>query len=158
MSFSLLISALTIPEAVLGVTLLNKVSDFITDGGGLLKLLSSSQLLAINSSPFSLEELSTLAEMVLHGLLALRMVLHGLLALSGGELDMLDFFLCCFLDRLSWLFLSNWFLSRAFTPTPPASSSIPPMTAKPDPALSQESPENLLLTSSPGFNVKSLKL
>ena len=78
------------------------------------------------------------------------MVLHGL----GGELDMLDFFLC-FFDRLSWLFLSNWFLSRAFTP--PASSSMPPMTANPEPALSQASPDSLL-TSSPGFTVKSLKL
>jgi len=142
-SFSLLISALTIPEAVRGVALLNSVSDLITNGGGLLKFLSSSKFFPINSSPFSLEELSTLAEMVLHGLLAL-----------SGELDMLDFFLC-FFERLNWLLLSNWFLSRAFTP--PAASSIPPITANPDPALSQASPESLL-TSSPGFTVKSLKL
>ena len=131
MSFSLLISALTIPEAVRGLVL-NNVSDFT----GLLFFWSSSQ--------FSLnDELSTLAEMVLHGL--------------GGELDMLDFFLC-FFDLLSWLLLSNWFRSKAFPPRPTSSSpSIPPMTAKPELALNQESPE-IPLTSSPGFNVKSLKL
>ena len=131
MSFSLLISALTIPEAVRGLVL-NNVSDFT----GLLFFWSSSQ--------FSLnDELSTLAEMVLQGL--------------GGELDMLDFFLC-FFDLLSWLLLSNWFRSKAFPPLSTSSSpSIPPRTAKPELALNQESPE-IPLTSSPGFNVKSLKL
>ena len=94
MSFSLLISALTIPEAVRGLVL-NKVSDFT----GLLFFWSSSK--------FSLnDELSTLAEMVLHGL--------------GGELDMLDFFLC-FFDLLSWLLLSNWFRSKALPPQPTSS-------------------------------------
>ena len=131
MSFSLLISALTIPEAVRGLVL-NKVSDFT----GLIFFWSSSK--------FSLnDELSTLAEMVLHGL--------------GGELDMLDFFLC-FFDLLSWLLLSNWFRSKAFPPAPTSSSpSMPPRTAKPELARNQESPE-IPLTSSPGFNVKSLKL
>ena len=131
MSFSLLISALTIPEAVRGLVL-NNVSDFT----GLIFFWSSSK--------FSLkDELSTLAEMVLHGL--------------GGELDMLDFFLC-FFDLLSWLLLSNWFRSKAFPPPPTSSSpSMPPRTAKPELALNQESPE-IPLTSSPGFNVKSLKL
>ena len=82
------------------------------------------------------------------------MVLHGL----GGELDMLDFFLC-FFDLLSWLLLSNWFRSKALPPPPTSSSSpsMPPRTAKPELALNQESPE-IPLTSSPGFNVKSLKL
>ena len=130
MSFSLLISALTIPEAVRGLVL-NNVSDFT----GLILFWSSSQ--------FSLnDELSTLAEMVLHGL--------------GGELDMLDFFLC-FFDLLSWLLLSNWFRSKAFAPPTSSSPSMPPRTAKPELALNQESPE-IPLTSSPGFNVKSLKL
>ena len=130
MSFSLLISALTIPEAVRGLVL-NKVSDFT----GLIFFWSSSQ--------FSLnDELSTLAEMVLHGL--------------GGELDMLDFFLC-FFDLLSLLLLSNWFRSNAFPPPTSSSPSMPPRTAKPELALNQESPE-IPLTSSPGFNVKSLKL
>ena len=130
MSFSLLISALTIPEAVRGLVL-NNVSDF------------TRLLLFLSSSLFSLkDELSTLAEMVLHGL--------------GGELDMLDFFLC-FFDLLSWLLLSNWFRSKAFPPPTSSSPSMPPRTAKPELALNQESPE-IPLTSSPGFNVKSLKL
>ena len=87
MSFSLLISALTIPEAVRGLVL-NNVSDFT----GLLFFWSSSQ--------FSLnDELSTLAEMVLHGL--------------GGELDMLDFFLC-FFDRLQLSTVSTFHEGYAY--------------------------------------------